>query len=301
MKYTGQWNDLTERMGYWVDLEHPYITYQTEYIESVWHLLKRLYDKGLLYKGYTIQPYSPSDGTGLSSHELNQPGCYKEVKDTSIVAQFKVIKDSKSEFLFSEHTGDIFILAWTTTPWTLPSNTALAVGEKISYVQVNTYNVYTHKPLSVVLAKELVGKYFSEKNKELKLEDYKLGDKTIPFEIVKEFTGKQLIGIHYEQLMPYLQPFYNVDKAFQVVSGDFVTTEDGTGVVHTSPTFGADDFRVAKQHGIPALTIQDDAGNELPTVDKKGKFINEIGLSFRKALKNIKSKHIERLVQMIFM
>ncbi|QHT69321.1 isoleucine--tRNA ligase [Rhodocytophaga rosea] len=289
MKYTGQWNDLTEKMGYWVDLEHPYITYHTEYIESTWFLLKKLYDKGLLYKGYTIQPYSPSDGTGLSSHELNQPGCYKEVKDTSIVAQFKVIKDPKSDFLFSQQsTGDVFILAWTTTPWTLPSNTALAIGEKISYVQVNTFNPYTYKPVSVVLAKELVGKYFSEKNKDLKLDDYKPGDKAIPFQVVQEFTGKQLMGIRYEQLMPYLQPFYNADKAFQVIAGDFVTTEDGTGVVHTSPTFGADDFRVAKQHGIPALTIKDEAGNELPTVDKKGKFINEVGVELQKGVEKYK-------------
>lgn len=290
MKYTDQWNNLTEKIGYWVDLEHPYVTYHTEYIESIWFLLKKLHEKGLLYKGYTIQPYSPSDGTGLSSHELNQPGCYKEVKDTSIVAQFKVIKDSKSEFLLSKPKGDVFILAWTTTPWTLPSNTALAIGEKISYVQVNTFNAYTHKSVSVVLAKELAGKYFSEKNKDLKLEDYKPGDKTIPFEIVQEFTGKQLIGIRYQQLMPYLQPFYDADKAFQVVAGDFVTTEDGTGVVHTSPTFGADDFRVAKQHGIPPLTIKDEAGNELPTVDKKGKFIHEIGLKLQEGAYNYKIK-----------
>jgi isoleucyl-tRNA synthetase len=290
MKYTDQWNDLTEKIGYWVDLEHPYVTYHTEYIESIWFLLKKLYEKGLLYKGYTIQPYSPSDGTGLSSHELNQPGCYKEVKDTSIVAQFKVINDSNSAFLFSQPTGDVFILAWTTTPWTLPSNTALAVGEKITYVQINTFNPYTHKPLSVVLAKELVGKYFSEKNKDLKLADYKAGDKTIPFEIVQEFTGKQLIGLRYEQLIPYLQPYYAADKAFQVIGGDFVTTEDGTGVVHTSPTFGADDFRVAKQHGIPALTIKDEAGNELPTVDRRGKFIREIGVKLQEGVEKYKIK-----------
>jgi isoleucyl-tRNA synthetase len=290
MKYTDQWNDLTEKIGYWVDLEHPYVTYHTEYIESVWFLLKKLYEKGLLYKGYTIQPYSPSDGTGLSSHELNQPGCYKEVKDTSIVAQFKVINDSKSAFLFAKPVGDVFILAWTTTPWTLPSNTALAIGEKINYVQVNTFNAYTHKPVSVVLAKELLGKYFSEKSKDLKLENYKPGDKAIPFEIVQEFTGKQLIGIRYEQLMPYLQPFYDADKAFQVIAGDFVTTEDGTGVVHTSPTFGADDFRVAKQHGIPALTIQDEAGNELPTVDRKGKFIREVGVKLQEGVDTYKIK-----------
>lgn len=277
MKYKDQWDDLTMKMGYWVDLEKPYITYEKEYIESLWWILKQLYDKKLLYKGYTIQPYSPAAGTGLSSHELNLPGTYKDVKDTSIVAQFKVKRDAKSEFLFKSVTGDVFILAWTTTPWTLPSNTALAVGEKIKYLLVDTFNPYTHKPVSVVLAKDLFGKYFSEKNKELKLEDYKAGDKNIPYQVVQEFTGKQLLGIQYEQLMPYLQPFYDADKAFQVIAGDFVTTEDGTGVVHTSPTFGADDFRVAKQNGVPALTVKDEAGTEVPTVDRKGKFITTIG------------------------
>ncbi|GGK73109.1 isoleucine--tRNA ligase [Rufibacter glacialis] len=294
MRFKDQWDDLTQRMGYWVDLDNPYITFDNQYIESNWALLKKLYDKGYLYKGYTIQPYSPSDGTGLSSHELNQPGCYKEVKDTSIVAQFKVIKDSKSDFLFSGSNDGVYILAWTTTPWTLPSNTALAVGDKITYVQVNTFNAYTHQPLSVVLAKALVGKYFSDKNKDLQLADYKPGDKAIPFEIVQEFTGKQLVGLRYEQLMPYLQPFYDADKAFQVVGGDFVTTEDGTGVVHTSPTFGADDFRVAKQHGIPALTIKDELGNELPTVDRRGKFINEIGVRLQEGVAkyNIKTHKV---------
>ncbi|ALI98999.1 isoleucine--tRNA ligase [Rufibacter tibetensis] len=284
MRFKHQWDDLTERMGYWVDLDKPYITFDNQYIESNWALLRKLYDKGYLYKGYTIQPYSPSDGTGLSSHELNQPGCYKEVKDTSIVAQFKVIKDSKSDFLFSGSNDGVYILAWTTTPWTLPSNTSLAVGDKITYVQINTFNPYTHQPVSVVLAKALVGKYFSDKNKDLQLADYKPGDKAIPFEIVQEFTGKQLVGLRYEQLMPYLQPFYDADKAFQVVAGDFVTTEDGTGVVHTSPTFGADDFRVAKQHGIPALTIKDELGNELPTVDRRGKFIDEIGVRLQEGV-----------------
>ncbi len=277
MMYTDQWDDLTRKMGYWVDLKNPYITYEKNYIESLWWLLKQLYDKKLLYKGYSIQPYSPAAGTGLSSHELNLPGCYKDVKDTSIVAQFKVTKNSKSDFLFAKNQGDVFILAWTTTPWTLPSNTALAVGDKIKYVQINSFNAYTHKAISVVMAKDLVGKYFSEKNSELKLADYKTGDKNIPFEIVQEFSGKDLVGLRYEQLMPYLQPFYDADKAFQVVAGDFVTTEDGTGVVHTSPTFGADDFRVAKQNGIPALTIKDEAGSEVPTVDRKGKFISVIG------------------------
>jgi isoleucyl-tRNA synthetase len=277
MKYKDQWDDLTMKMGYWVDLEKPYITYEKEYIESLWWILKQLYDKKLLYKGYTIQPYSPAAGTGLSSHELNLPGCYKDVKDTSIVAQFNVTRDAKSEFLFKQPKGDVFILAWTTTPWTLPSNTALAVGDRIKYVQVNSFNQYTHKPVSIVLAKDLVSKYFSEKSKELKLEDYKAGDKNIPFEIVQEFAGKDLVGIRYEQLTPYLQPFYDADKAFQVIAGDFVTTEDGTGVVHISPTFGADDFRAAKQNGIPALTIKDELDNEVPTVDKKGKFISIIG------------------------
>ena len=276
MMYKDQWDDLTMKMGYWVDLENPYITYEREYIESLWWILKEFYKKGLLYKGYTIQPYSPAAGTGLSSHELNLPGCYKDVKDTSIVAQFKVKRSQHAEFLFTE-APEVFILAWTTTPWTLPSNTALAVGEKIRYVQVNTFNPYTFKAISVVLAKELVGKYFTEKSKDLKLDDYKPGDKAIPFSIVQEFAGKQLVGIAYEQLMPYVQPLYDADKAFKVVAGDFVTTEDGTGVVHTSPTFGADDFRVAKQNGIPPLTVKDEGDNEVPTVDKKGKFINIIG------------------------
>ena len=277
MMYKDQWDDLTRKMGYWVDLQNPYITYEKEYIESLWWSLKQLYDKKLLYKGYTIQPYSPGAGTGLSSHELNLPGCYKEVKDTSIVAQFKVQEDVNSSFLFGKNKGDVFILAWTTTPWTLPSNTALAIGEKITYTQVNTFNPYTFKPVSVILAKDLLSKYFSEKNKDLSLDHYKPGDKAIPFEVVNEFKGKQLVGLRYEQLMPYLQPFYSADKAFQVVAGDFVTTEDGTGVVHTSPTFGADDFRVAKQHGIPALTILDETGAEVPTIDKKSKFIIQIG------------------------
>lgn len=277
MMYKDQWDDLTVKMGYWVDLGNPYITYTKEYIESLWWILKQFYTKNLLYKGYSIQPYSPAAGTGLSSHELNLPGCYKDVKDTSIVAQFKVIRNSESDFLFRSVTGDVFILAWTTTPWTLPSNTALVIGEKIEYVQVNTFNPYTYEPVSVVLAKDLSGKYFPEKNKDLKLTDYKAGDKAIPYEIVQVFRGKQLVGIQYEQLMPYVQPLYDAEKAFYVVAGDFVTTEDGTGVVHSSPTFGADDFRIAKQYGIPPLTVRDEAGNEIPTVDRKGKFIAAIG------------------------
>lgn len=284
MMYKDQWDDLTRRMGYWVDLQKPYITYEKEYIESLWWALKQLYDKKLLYKGYTIQPYSPGAGTGLSSHELNLPGCYKEVKDTSIVAQFKVTKDSTSSFLFDKNEGDVFVLAWTTTPWTLPSNTALAIGEKITYVQVNTFNPYTFKPVSVILARELFSKYFSDKNKDLDVAAYKPGDKAIPYQIIGEFPGKKLIGIRYEQLIPYLQPYHDADKAFQVVAGDFVTTEDGTGVVHTSPTFGADDFRVARQHGIPGLTIKDETGTEVPTVDRKGKFISVIGKKLAEAV-----------------
>ncbi len=277
MMYKDQWDDLTLKMGYWVDLDHPYITYEREYIESLWWILKQFYNKGLLYKGYTIQPYSPSDGTGLSSHELNQPGCYKEVKDTSIVAQFTLKADSASEFLRKATTREVSLLAWTTTPWTLPSNTALVVGEKIRYVQVDTFNPYTFKPVSVVLAKDLLGKYFSEKNKDLALDAYKSGDKAIPYKVVQEFAGAQLVGLAYDQLMPYVQPLYDANKAFKVVAGDFVTTEDGTGIVHSSPTFGADDFRVSKQNGIPPLTVKDEGGNEVPTVDKKGKFISVIG------------------------
>ena len=285
MLYKDQWDNLTEKMGYWVDLKNPYITYDKQYIESLWWSLKQLYNKKLLYKGYSIQPYSPSDGTGLSSHELNLPGCYKDVKDTSIVAQFKLKRDVKSEFLFKGVQGDVCILAWTTTPWTLPSNTALAVGEKINYVQVNSFNPYTFIPVSVVLAKDLLGKYFLEKNRDLKPADYKPGDKAIPFDIVREFSGKQMIGMGYEQLIPYLQPLYDAEKAFHVVAGDFVTTEDGTGVVHASPTFGADDFRVAKQNGIPPLTIREESGNEVPVVDRHGRFVSEIGVKLQQGVK----------------
>lgn len=277
MMYKDHWDDLTRKMGYWVDLNDPYITYKQDYIESIWWLLRQLYDKQLLYKGYTIQPYSPAAGTGLSSHELNLPGCYKMVKDTSIVAQFKVKQTPASAFLFENGAQEPHIIAWTTTPWTLPSNTALTVGEKITYVQINTFNPYTFKPVSVVMAKDLVGKYFSDKTKDGDLAAYKPGDKAIPWHILQEFPGKQMLGITYEQLMPYMQPFENADKAFHVIAGDFVTTEDGTGIVHTSPTFGADDFRVAQQNGIPALTFKDEADNELPIVDKRGKFVAQIG------------------------
>jgi isoleucyl-tRNA synthetase len=262
MKYKGQWDDLTEKMGYWVDLKNPYITFEKEYIESLWFLLKKLYDKGLLYKGYTIQPYSPAAGTGLSSHELNQPGCYKNVKDTTIVAQFK-IKGKDNEFF----------LAWTTTPWTLPSNSALAVGANITYVKVETFNPYTSEPVKVILAKDLMGKYFSDKAKDLKIEDFKAGDKLIPFRVVEEYKGKDLAGTEYEQLMPYVQP---AKPAFRVIVGDFVSTEDGTGIVHIAPTFGSDDYRVARQNDVPAIMVKDPEGVEVPLVDKQGKFVKEV-------------------------
>ena len=284
MMYKDQWDALTEKMGYWVDLKDPYITYDSRYIESIWWLLKLLHERKLLYKGYTIQPYSPAAGTGLSSHELNLPGCYKEVKDTSVVGQFKVIQTEKSHFLFKKNKGSVFLLAWTTTPWTLPSNTALVVGERINYVQVNTFNSYTHQPVSVVLAKDLCEKYFPSKNSGIALESFKPGDKNIPFEIVAEFSGRDLVSVRYEQLMPYLQPLYDVEKAFQVVAGDFVTTADGTGIVHSSPTFGLDDFRVSRQYGIPPMTIRDQDGNEVPTVDKQGKFIDQIGTELKKGI-----------------
>lgn len=274
MKFTDLWNDLTEKMGYWVDLDDPYITYKNDYIESIWHLLKQLYDKGLLYKGYTIQPYSPAAGTGLSSHELNQPGCYREVKDTSLTAQFKVKLTGKSGYLFDAANSDnIYILAWTTTPWTLPANSALTVGKNIDYVLVKTYNPYTYLPVNVVLARDLVGKYFNEKGKDADFEAYKDGDKVIPWTVIMELKGAHLEGIEYEQLLPYIQPDA---PAFRVILGDFVTTEDGTGVVHTAPTFGADDFRVAQQNGIPAILVKDENGKEAPIVNRQGRFVAEI-------------------------
>ncbi len=265
MKYKDLWDDLTVKMGYWVDLDDPYITFDNKYIETVWWLLKQLYDKGLIYKGHTIQPYSPAAGTGLSSHELNMPGCYKDVKDNTVIAQFRVKKDKKSEFLFKDVHGDLFFLAWTTTPWTLPSNTALAVGKKITYVKVNTFNPYTNQPITVVLGKDLLGKYFPETNAGLKLEDYGPGQKKIPFEVTGAFSGKELTGIDYEQLLPYAQP--KDGDAFRVVTGDFVTTDEGTGIVHIAPSFGADDFKVAKENGIGSLTM----------VNKQGKFTDEMG------------------------
>ncbi|MFN7592243.1 MAG: isoleucine--tRNA ligase [Bacteroidota bacterium] len=263
MKYTDKWEELTEKMGYWVDMKNPYITYENKYIESVWWLLKQLHEKALLYKGYTVQPYSPAAGTGLSSHELNQPGCYKPVKDTSVVAQFRVIPDNTSRGLFGEN--EIHLLAWTTTPWTLPSNTALAVGKNITYVLVKSFNPYTSAPVNVIIAKELCAKYFPEKNATLPFDEYQAGDKNIPFTILKTYLGNELEGLRYEQLLPYAQPLDG--DAFRVVIGDFVSTEDGTGIVHIAPSFGADDFRTAKQYGIGSLTL----------VDKQGRFTEAMG------------------------
>jgi isoleucyl-tRNA synthetase len=261
MKYTDKWEELTRVMGYWVDMTDPYITYDNKYIESVWWLLQQLYNKGLLYKGYTIQPFSPAAGTGLSSHELNQPGCYRNVKDTSAVAMFSVKETSLQAIQDTELPT--FILAWTTTPWTLPSNTALAVGKNIEYALVKTINHYSGETVQVVLAKELMGKYFSAAQAELKFEDYKAGDKQVPFVVLNTFTGEALEGTHYHQLLPFVQP---EGDAFRVIIGDFVTTEDGTGIVHIAPSFGADDFRVAKQNGIDSLTLVDRRGRFLPEV-----------------------------------
>ena len=260
MKYKDLWDELTEKAGYWVDLENPYITFDNKYIESVWWLLAQLYKKGLLYKGYTIQPYSPAAGTGLSTHELNQPGCYKMVKDNTLTAQFKLIRNQESEFLFSTSNTDVFILAWTTTPWTLPSNTALAVGHNIDYLLVRTINKYSLQPVSVVLAKELLNNFFPKKEESI-------GEPQphLYYELLAEFKGSQLKNIRYEQLLPYAQP--ETGDAFKVVTADFVTTEDGTGIVHIAPSFGADDFRTARQNGIGALTM----------VDKSGRFVDEMG------------------------
>ena len=269
MKYTDMWEDLTHKMGYWVDMHDPYITYDNRYIETLWWMLKQLYSKGLLYKGYTIQPYSPAAGTGLSTHELNQPGCYRDVKDTTCIAQFEVVKNDKSTFLFADGTDSVFFLAWTTTPWTLPSNTALAVGPKINYVKVKTYNPYTFLPVTVILAKDLLGSLFNEKNAEIDFNAYVAGDKKIPFKVIAEYTGEQLSGVGYEQLIPWIKP---QGDAFRVITGDFVTTEDGTGIVHIAPTFGADDDRVAKASGIAPLTLIDREGKRQPMVDRTGKF-----------------------------
>ena len=264
MKFKNIWENLTDVMGYWVDMNDPYVTYDNKYIESVWWLLSQIDKKGMLYKGHTIQPFSPKAGTGLSSHELNQPGCYKNVKDLSVIAQFKVVKDDKSSFLFQNSSQEAFFLAWTTTPWTLPSNTALAVGRKIDYVVVNTFNPYTFKAITVILAKALFPKYFPKKNKELKISEYIEGDKSIPYKIIREIKGSELEGLCYEQLLTYAKPVNG--KAFKVLIGDFVTTEDGTGIVHLAPSFGSDDNLLAKQNGIGTLTL----------VDTQGRFVDEV-------------------------
>ena len=290
MRYTDVWNDLTEKMGYWVDMEDPYVTYKSKYMESVWWLLKQIYDKGLLYKGYTIQPYSPKAGTGLSSHEVNQPGSYRDVTDTTIVAQFLTLPETLPSFL--QGFGDVYFLAWTTTPWTLPSNTALTVGPKIDYVLVKTFNQYTFEPINVVLAKNLVGKQFGKgffaSTEYADFEKVKNGDKQLPYTILAEAKGVQLVGIKYEQLLPYALPYQNAENAFRVISGDFVTTEDGTGIVHTAPTFGADDAKVAKEATpeVPPLLVLDDSGTPVPLVDLQGKFTSHMGDLARKYVKN---------------
>jgi isoleucyl-tRNA synthetase len=264
MKYKDTWDDLTRKMGYWVDLSDPYITFDNKYIETVWHLLRKLYEKGLLYKGYSIQPYSPAAGTGLSTHELNQPGCYRMVKDNSVTAQFKIIRNQTSEFLFNKDEAEIHFLAWTTTPWTLPSNTGLAVGKNIEYVKVRTYNQYTFEPINVILATELMPAWFEPKNEHLPFDEYKAGDKNIPYRIEKRYIGSQFENIRYEQLIQSIVP--EDGDPFRVVLGDFVTTEDGTGIVHIAPSFGADDFKVGKQYNLGSLTM----------VNKQGKFVDEM-------------------------
>ncbi|MBN1388362.1 MAG: isoleucine--tRNA ligase [Bacteroidales bacterium] len=271
MRYTAEWVDLTRRMGYWVNMDNPYVTYDNRYIETLWWLLRQLYDKGFLYKGYSIQPYSPAAGTGLSSHELNLPGCYKDVKDTTATALFRVIRNEKSEFLFEDaDTPDVHIMAWTTTPWTLPSNTSLAVGQEIIYSEVRTFNPYTGDPLTVILAKELVHDFFPEQDGDLKIKDYKKGDKKIPYMVTGEYHGSKLKDIIYEQLIDWVNPG---EGAFRVVTGDFVTTEEGTGIVHTAPTFGADDLKVARENNIPALLVRLNDGLMSPLVDRKGRMV----------------------------
>lgn len=290
MRYTDVWNELTEKMGYWVDMDDPYITYKSKYMESVWWLLKQIYDKGLIYKGYTIQPYSPKAGTGLSSHEVNQPGAYRDVTDTTIVAQFKAIADTLPPFL--QAFGDIYLMAWTTTPWTLPSNTALTVGPKIDYVLIKTFNQYTFLPTNVILAKNLVGKQFSkiffESNEIEDFTNFKAGDKKIPYQILAECKGSELVGIKYEQLLTYALPYQNAENAFRVISGDFVTTEDGTGIVHTAPTFGADDAKVAKEAipEVPPMLVLDENDTPVPLVDLQGKFTEHVGPFAGKYVKN---------------
>ncbi len=286
MSYTQQWKDMTSKVGYWVDMENPYITYDNKYIETLWYLLKELFDKGLLYKGYTIQPYSPAAGTGLSNHELNQPGCYRDVKDTTCTAQFKVIRNAESEKLFEGVEGDLYFIAWTTTPWTLPSNTALAVGPNIDYVKVRSFNPYTLEPITVIVAQNLYSQYFPKKNEELKMEEFSGDAKKIPFQILAQYKGTDLEGARYEQLIPFVKPD---GDAFRVILGDYVTTEDGTGIVHIAPTFGADDARVAKQAGIVGLNMIDKLGKPMPMVDKQGKYfvIEDLDNDFVKNFVNL--------------
>jgi len=277
MRYKDMWDDITRKMGYWVDLDHPYVTFENEYIESIWHLLKKLYDQDYLYKGYTIQPFSPAAGTGLSSHELNQPGTYKDVTDTSAVAQFRITRNEQSEFLFENiGDGDLFFIAWTTTPWTLPSNTGLAMGPKIEYVRVKTYNPYTKVMVNLIMAKDLVGKWFKAEQAELSIENYKETDKKIPYAITGNYVGNQFEHVAYEQLLPYVQP--EDGDGFKVMIDNFVTTEDGTGIVHIAPSFGADDMRVSKKYGHGSLTL----------VDKQGKFVDEVTDFAGRYVKNYK-------------
>ena len=297
MRYTDIWNDLTEKIGYWVDMEDPYITYKPKYMESVWWLLKQLYNKGLLYKGYTIQPYSPKAGTGLSSHELNQPGCYRDVSDTTVVAQFKVktLSAAASKAL-GNPTAPIHILAWTTTPWTLPSNTALAVGKEIDYVLVKTFNQYTFEPITIIIGKPLLAKQFGKKFVEGDAEAlaaYTPESKIIPYQILGECKGADLVGTTYEQLIPWCTPAENPTEAFRVIAGDFVTTDDGTGIVHIAPTFGADDARVAKEYGVPPMLVKDAHGNLIPLVDLQGKFITGHNIPEAFASKYIKNEYYD--------
>ena len=279
MKFKELWDDLTKKMGYWADLDNPYITFENDYIESVWHLLKTLYDNDLVYKGYTIQPYSPAAGTGLSSHELNMPGAYQDVKDTSAVAQFKLINDEKSAFLYDDKgDGDVYMIAWTTTPWTLPSNTALAVGKKITYVKIKTYNPYTKLPVNLILAEDLLGKWFKPEQADADYPAFTGEEKLIPYEVLQKVTGEQLEHLRYEQLLPYVQP--DDGDAFKVLIGDFVSTSDGTGIVHIAPSFGADDMRVGKKYGMGSLTL----------VDKQGKFVDEVTDFAGRYVKNYKDE-----------
>ncbi len=292
MKYTKEWMTLTDRIGYWVDMNDPYITYDNRYIETLWYLLKDIYGKGLLYKGFSIQPYSPAAGTGLSSHELNQPGCYRDVKDTTVAAQFEVIKDEKSQILFGCETVPVYFLAWTTTPWTLPSNTALCVGPNIDYVRVKSFNPYSGKQAIYVLAKALVDSWFNPKAAELSLEDYKAGDKIVPFKVLDgEFKGRDLLGIKYHQLIPWFSP--ETDGAFKVIPGDYVTTEDGTGVVHIAPTFGADDNKVAKAAGVPPIMVLDVNGDRYAQVDRQGRFFRVEDMDPEYAAKYVSKDYAE--------